>query len=149
MREYFMPMALALFLSTLSLGCTVAVPQLASGRMVWQDDHSRIEVAFNDADRQRIHDYYVQQDKGRHHHHHKKHHLPPGQQKHLARHGKLPPGLAKRALPDDLERGLSRLPRNYVRVRIGSDIVLLNQQTQVVMDVIYGGGGALIVGEDD
>ncbi len=39
-------------------------------------------------------------------------------------------------LPAPLERKLARLPETYIRVRIGGDIVLLNQKTHVVVDIL-------------
>jgi hypothetical protein len=62
--------------------------------------------------------------------------LPPG----LAKRDRLPPGLQGDALPYELERKLSRLPSSYVRVRIGQDIVLMDRNTRVVFDVVYGVG---------
>jgi hypothetical protein len=62
--------------------------------------------------------------------------LPPGLQKQVRRNGHLPPGLARQRLPDDLERRLSPLPDGYVRVRIGTDIVLMDARTEIVLDLI-------------
>ena len=64
----------------------------------------------------------------------KKNKLPPG----LAKRDRLPPGLQGRYLPDDLERRLRRLPDKYVRVKVGTDIVLMDRNTRVVFDIIYG-----------
>lgn len=73
--------------------------------------------------------------------------LPPG----LAKKDRLPPGLAKRdrlpedvryePLPVELERKLPPLPdNNYVRVRVGQDIVLFDKKTRVVFDIAHGLG---------
>lgn len=61
--------------------------------------------------------------------------LPPGLQKQLDRNGRLPPGLDRRALPEDLE---GRLPdrTDTERVIIGSDVVLIEKGTDLVLDVI-------------
>ena len=67
----------------------------------------------------------------------KKQELPPGLQKHIVKHGELPPGLQGRRLPLDLEGGLSRLPTVYIRLRVGGDIVLMNEKTRVVFDVVW------------
>jgi hypothetical protein len=147
MREHVTASVVALFLSMVLAGCTTIQPQLTSGRVLWQDDHARIAVAFNDADRRQIHDYYSRSDRGAKHLPPglaKKKHLPPGLQKQVVRNGKLPPGLAGRSLPGDLERGLSPLPEDYVRLKVGGDVVLMNRQTQVVMDVIYDVAGAQV-----
>ena len=127
------------------LALAVAVTALAAcanphagGGITIHDKNSRIDVVFGDQDRRVIHDYYQG---------HKAKGLPPG----LAKRGKLPPGIAKqlaradrlppdvhgRRLPRDLERRLPRLPDGYVRVRIGTDIVLLDVATRVVVDVVH------------
>lgn len=60
--------------------------------------------------------------------------LPPG----LAKRDTLPPGLAKRDLPSALERRLSRLPGGYSRKTVGSDIVLIEEATGVIFDILKG-----------
>ena len=130
MRTHILVLLLALVLG----GC--ASYTSTSGRVVIRDDTGVVDIRFDDRDRAHIHDYY-RGGKG----------LPPGLAK---RGGNLPPGLAKRdrlppglqgdALPYELERKLSRLPSSHVRVRIGQDIVLMDRNTRVVFDVIYGIG---------
>ena len=46
--------------------------------------------------------------------------------------------LEGRRLPADLEQSLSRLPGGYVRVKVGGDVVLLDEKTRIVFDVIWG-----------
>jgi hypothetical protein len=72
--------------------------------------------------------------------------LPPG----LAKRGKPPPGHAHRVrsnqplppdaawchLPYSVERQLSRLPDDYVRVTIGSDVAIMNVRTRIIVDLI-------------
>jgi len=61
--------------------------------------------------------------------------LPPG----LARNDRLPDDIEYEPLPRDLERQLPRLPsRDYVRVRVGTDLLILNKKTRVVLDVAQG-----------
>jgi hypothetical protein len=130
MRTHIPVLLLALVLS----GC--ASYASTSGRVVIRDDTGVVDIRVDDRDRAHIHDYY-RSNKG----------LPPGLAK---RGGNLPPGLAKRdrlppglqgdALPYELERKLSRLPSSSVRVRIGQDIVLMDRNTRVVFDVVYGIG---------
>ena len=64
--------------------------------------------------------------------------LPPGLQKKLERDGQLPPGLQKRVepLPVDLERRLPRLPENWQRVVIERDVILIDQRTNRILDII-------------
>lgn len=116
-------------------------PQV-SGRVAIQDRNTRIEVAFNERDRRYIQDYYQEQ---QYHHRHRKgmppglakrDQLPPGLQKQVQRNGTLPPGLEGHPLPQDLERRLSRLPENYVRLQVGTDIVLMDRRSRVAVDVI-------------
>jgi len=58
--------------------------------------------------------------------------LPPG----LARHDRLPDDVRYEPLPRDLERELPPLPsKDYVRVRIGTDLLILNKKTHVVLDI--------------
>ncbi|AVM73937.1 LWamide neuropeptides (fragment) [Magnetospirillum gryphiswaldense] len=64
----------------------------------------------------------------------KRDHLPPG----LAKRDTLPPGLAKRDLPGDLERRLSRLPKGYGRKTVGDDIILIEEATGIIFDILKG-----------
>ena len=109
-----------------------------SGRVVIKDDTGVVDIRIEARDRAIIDDYYKKSYK------HKKG-LPPGLAKRdgnlppgLAKRDKLPPGLQSEPLPHDLEGRLTRLPSSYVRVRIGQDIVLMDRNTRVVFDVIYG-----------
>jgi len=65
--------------------------------------------------------------------------LPPGLEKQLVRRGTLPPGLQKRLqpCPRDLERQLPPPPPECAHLLIGGHIVLLNQRTNVVVDVVH------------
>ncbi len=64
--------------------------------------------------------------------------LPPGLEKQLRERGTLPPGLQKRVqpLPFDLERQLRRLPTGYRRVVIGRHVILMNDKTATIYDII-------------
>lgn len=61
--------------------------------------------------------------------------LPPGLAKQLEERGALPPGLQSRALPRDL---LDRLPhrKGTKRVIVDNDIVLIEEGTKIVLDVL-------------
>jgi|TARA_R110000822_G_scaffold82153_12_gene194501 Ni/Co efflux regulator RcnB len=63
--------------------------------------------------------------------------LPPGIRKNLARGKPLPPGIARKMAPQPL---LNRLPRydGHDWQVVGTDLVLLNVATQVVVDVLMG-----------
>lgn len=59
--------------------------------------------------------------------------IPPG----LARKGgALPPGIAKRQLPNNLIAQLPPPPAGYERVIVDKDVLLVNIATQVVHDVL-------------
>jgi hypothetical protein len=83
----------------------------------------------------------------KHHKHHKKHKshghdgyngLPPGLAKQLKRNGHLPHGLEKRRLPAGLASRLPQCARGTERYIVGSDVVLLDTKTQLILDVIRG-----------
>jgi hypothetical protein len=104
-----------------------------SGRVAIKDDTAVAGARIDARDRALIRDYYgsakgrLPKTGGN---------LPPG----LGIRDKLPPALQGEPLPYELERKLSRLPSSYVRVRIGQDIVLMDRNTRVVRDVVYGIG---------
>ena len=122
-------------------GCvtTSGRPTVDSGAVVIENDDYRAAVVFSDADRTRIRNYY----QGRH----KNKSLPPGLAKkdashpgvrnHIRKFRELPPDVVGEGLPPDLERTLSGLPPNYVRVRVGGDVLLMHEKTRYVLDVIF------------
>jgi hypothetical protein len=65
--------------------------------------------------------------------------LPPGLEKQLRERGTLPPGLQKRVqpLPYELESQLHPLPAGYSRVVISGTVVLMNERTSVICDIIW------------
>src|SRR3990167_1224056 len=130
--KYVLATLAALMLS----GC--ASYTATSGQVVIKDDDTMIDVRIGNRDRAFIEDYYKKSAK-----HNKG--LPPGLAKRggnlppgLAKRDKLPPGLQGEPLPHDLEGKLTRLPASYVRVRIGQDIVLMDRETRLIVDVVYG-----------
>jgi hypothetical protein len=64
--------------------------------------------------------------------------LPPGLEKQLRERGTLPPGLQKKIqpLPVALERQLQPLPTGWRRVVIAGNVVLMNERTSTVYDII-------------
>ena len=66
----------------------------------------------------------------------KKESLPPGLQKQLEKNGTLPPGLAKRDLPYDLAKQLSSITKGHKRVIVDRDVVLMEETTGLILDVI-------------
>lgn len=122
---------MSLFIAASVITGCVANPDY--GRVSARGGDIRADIVFSDHDRITIYDYYRR---------HlppglaKKHRLPPGLRKHLARRGELPPGLASYRLPRELDRRLRRLPAGYVRLRVGTDIVLLHERTHLILDVV-------------
>ena len=115
-------------------------PTVDSGSIEVKTDDISARVAFHEKDREKIKSYYSHKDKpksmppGLA----KKDNPPPGLQKHIVKHGELPPGLQGRSLPYELEKTLTPLPKGFVRLKVGGDVVLMNEKTRIVVDVIWG-----------
>jgi len=62
--------------------------------------------------------------------------LPPGLQRQYEKNGRLPPGLANREIPDDLNRQLPPEKTGTERVISGRDVVLVDQATGVILDIL-------------
>ena len=62
--------------------------------------------------------------------------LPPGLQKQLEKNGRLPAGLAKRDLPDDLTSKLPKRADSQEVTVVDNDVVLIDKATGVILDVI-------------
>jgi hypothetical protein len=122
---------LGVFLIASGGGCTTY--PATSGKIVVHDKNTHVRIAFSVRDRSLIRKYYRHRlPPGLA----KRSSLPPGLQKQVKQRGQLPPGLRKERLPNELEVKLSPLPTGYIRFRIGTDVVLMNTRTQVVVDVI-------------
>lgn len=105
--------------------------------------HVSAKVHFGDHDLEIIKAHYL-----RNHHHGKgknkstppglakKGAYPPGIRKQLQRGKGLPPGLDREPLPADLEQHLAPLPKGYVRVRVGADLVIMGVDTGIVVDIV-------------
>ncbi len=68
----------------------------------------------------------------------KREQLPPGLQRQLAKNGKLPPGLEKKVqpLPRELDLQLPRLPDGRKRMIIAGNVVLLEERTATIVDIL-------------
>jgi hypothetical protein len=133
MKSRSLVVLLAAVLASALAGC-VTGPRY--GEVEVRDPHYSVSVVFTDHDRRLIHDFYEPRYRK----------LPPGQVKK----GRLPPGHAWRVrlnqpvheeaqlryLPYALDQRLSRLPPEYVRVIIGTDVVIMNTRTRVVVDLL-------------
>lgn len=121
-------------------GCTGRYHEpRVSGEVSVEGEHTRVEVAFGDRERRVIRGYYEDRGEGRG----PPGGLPPG----LAKQGKVPPGHARpghrlppeaeaERLPDDLEERLGEPPEGYIRVRVGTDILLVEAETRTVADAV-------------
>ena len=61
---------------------------------------------------------------------------PPGLARQVERNGTRPPGLARRGLPEGVAKLLPRAAPGTERVIIGNDVVLVEQATNRVLDVL-------------
>ena len=120
--------ALSTLLSAMFFACTAA-PQIESGSVALENKDIKAVMIFSSGDREKISHYYKSRKRTKA--------LPPGLQKHLQKYDELPPGLEGKKLPQDLDRTLTRLPEGYVRLKVGGDVVLMNEKTRVVFDVIW------------
>jgi hypothetical protein len=66
--------------------------------------------------------------------------LPPSLQQLLAKDGKLPPGLENKLqpLPGVLEGILPKLPDGNRRILVGDNVILLDDATSSIVDIIAG-----------
>jgi len=133
MKSRLLSVLLAAALAPALIGC-VTGPRY--GEVAVSEPHYAVRVVFTDHDRRLIGDYYAPRYRS----------LPPGQ----AKRDRLPPGHAWRArhnqpisddarwryLPFELEQRLTRLPSEYVRVIVGTDVVIMNVRTRVVVDIL-------------
>ncbi len=62
--------------------------------------------------------------------------LPPGLAKHIRRYGTLPPGLRRNYLPPGLRSRLPGLPPGQARVLVGNDVLLIQQTTGLILDIL-------------
>jgi hypothetical protein len=96
------------------------------------------ELVFTEQERIRITSYFRDNRSGLPPGLAKKEKLPPGLEKQLREKGTLPPGLQKKVqpLPASLERDLRRLPTGYRRVVIAGNVILMNEKTALIYDII-------------
>ncbi len=118
-----------------SAGCATDI--LTSGQFTFGNDNVSISLGFSNQDRDIIRRHYAGSQKKK-----KWKRTPPGLAKRggnlppgLAKRDTLPPGLQGRGLPSTLESRLSKLPGGYVRVVVGTDIVIMNSKTRLVVDI--------------
>lgn len=133
-------LCLVILITLLSSGCVTLKDTFGvrRGEVKVRTKDGYVKVVFSDRDKEAIRNYYTKKWK------HKKmppglakrDTLPPGLQKRLDVGDSLPPGLEKRGLSHELEKVLSPLPKGYIRLKIGGDIIIMNQKTEVVVDIL-------------
>jgi hypothetical protein len=121
--------------AALLVGCESHPPR--HGEVVVRDRDFDVRIVFSDRDRAIIRDWYDDRRRSLPPGLAKQGKLPPGHAKRWGPRDVLPPGLAYRHLPAELERRLSRLPDGYVRVIIDRDVYLMHTRTRVIFDVIH------------
>lgn len=62
--------------------------------------------------------------------------LPPGLQRQLDARGRLPPGLAGKALPPGLAGKLGAAPAGHKRLIVDDDVLLIHIATGIVVDAV-------------
>jgi Ni/Co efflux regulator RcnB len=110
-----------------------------NGHNKHSEDADRDDRYYSDRDVESAHRWYSDHENNLPPGLAKRDRLPPGLEKQLVRRGTLPPGLHKRLVrcPEDLERRLPPPPPECEHVLVGGHIVLLNQRTNVVVDVVH------------
>lgn len=107
-----------------------------------RDDDVHVRVRFDDDQSRIIRDWFDDDDhlRGLPPGLAKRDRLPPGLEKQLVRNGQLPPGLEKKLhpLPDDLAYRLPRLPDGYRRGILGESLIVFDERTSAIIDVIHG-----------
>ncbi len=136
--------AVAVFLS-LSSGHAIpgGHPQKGKGKDKTVGDQVRdtlppSEPVFAEQEQVIIHNWYQRHNGGLPPGLAKRDSLPPGLEKQLHKRGTLPPGLQKKVqpLPVELERQLHVLPTGYRRVVVAGNVVLMNEKTALIYDLV-------------
>lgn len=99
---------------------------------------SGVQIAFSVTERRLITQYFASPEAARSMNAKP---LPPGIAKKVARGGALPPGIAKRYLPQDLDGRLPPVQVGTERVVVGTDVLLVQVDTGLVLDIIKNAFG--------
>jgi len=102
---------------------------------------AQFTVLFSNNDRSNINRYY-----GNHydrhyttqHRHEKRAHAKHRKnERRFKRRYAMPNQMHYTRLPADLERRLSPLPRDYIRIRVGDEIGIMNTRTRIIYDAVW------------
>ncbi|MBI3545296.1 MAG: hypothetical protein HY081_01675 [Gammaproteobacteria bacterium] len=101
-----------------------------SGRVVLQDDSKPADARFSSSDRATITQYYKKFPAQK----------SAAESTQLIKGDVLPAKAPTESLPAELEKKLSYLPYTHVRLRVGSQVVMIEKKTRIIVDVLYGIG---------
>ena len=87
------------------------------------------EITISLGDRERIREFYSTQPRPG------EEALPPGIRRNLARGKPMPPGLARRSPPQELQSALT-LPDTFEIIEVGLDVFLVEVATSIIHDVL-------------
>lgn len=142
--RYLVGSYLVVFITLLFSGNIVNAEYRSSGQITLRREHGMIDLSFSNHDRELIREYFHYKSRYRQHPPglSKKSKIPPGHQKKYRRHDHLPRNFmyqrsTYQRLPHELERRLSRLPNGCFRVVIGGSVILFDERTQLILDVIH------------
>ena len=157
MKRYIIPFFIMLSVMT---HWQTSVADMDADRILDSAIDGAVDAAFSETERQLINQYYANrpsgytreyQGGGKHNKDKKgkggkgkgmppglvkKKQLPPGLQKQLERNGTLPPGLAKRDLPDDLEARLPPAKPGTERIIVDAHVMLVDKASGIIKDII-------------
>ncbi len=122
---------LVLMSAGLLSGCMAEA--LTSGHIAFSDGAAPGTVEMGAGERAQIHQYCVRRHLARS--------LSPQERRmvsQLYRDGRLPLRLGYHRLPLSLEDRLPPLPQPYVRVLVGTDVLVINRRTRVIADLARG-----------
>ncbi|WP_321325151.1 hypothetical protein [Thiomicrorhabdus sp.] len=116
----------------LASGCVTSQSvRVSSHQQVSPNTH--VSLYFSSNDRARIKGYYL--------YNYRDMYRKPGHRPRHVRsfkhHHALPRNVHYTRLPYELERRLSPLPRDYIRIRIGDDIAIMNVRTRIIYDSVW------------
>ncbi|QKI88227.1 hypothetical protein [Thiomicrorhabdus xiamenensis] len=142
-KKSFRPLVLATFGAALLLnGCVVqhravieSPPQAYPHYKKYHDrQYYDYNYRFSSREREEFYRYYHPNQRNKK----RQKPIPPGHYKRPYNlHKPLPHNVRYQRLPRDLERHLPPPPNDMIRIRIGSDILLMHRKTRVIYDIIF------------
>jgi hypothetical protein len=116
--------------AALCFGFALSIAPIAAGGPAAETVSVRVPApAFTALERQLIANYFL-----RHDGHLTE--LPAALRRQLVTKGRLPAGVARKALPDDLAARLAPPPDGLDRVVVGPDVLLLDNGSGVIVDIL-------------